>query len=57
MGILYIFGIIGAGLALYFNGRSRGSKFKRYTGVTFTVLGILLLALTILAEAKKAGLV
>jgi preprotein translocase subunit SecG len=52
-----IFGIIGVGLGLFFGGRSTGSFLKKISGGAFILLGICLLALMFMAEAKKAGVI
>jgi hypothetical protein len=49
--------VIGCGLGLFLNGRSRGSFFKKASGMAISMLGLLLFALMILVEAKKAGVV
>jgi hypothetical protein len=55
--ILIVAVVIGSGLALFKSGRSAGSLMKTAFGSIAVVLGLGLLALQIIVEAKKAGVI
>ncbi len=54
---LVLAAIVGAGWALFNKGRKSGTWFMTISGTVFVLFGVILFALNIMAELKKAGMI